>query len=97
MKHKSILIEKYIEPSEVIDKGYGIVVECWLDRNGDYHSFMGHPAYVGYNSDGQINYQEWYKKGVIYRDRNLPAIIYYDNEKIVSQFAHNFEAMMVYL
>jgi hypothetical protein len=42
---KQILIEKYIEPSKIEMFG-DIVVKKWLDKYGDLHSFMGHPASI---------------------------------------------------
>jgi antitoxin component YwqK of YwqJK toxin-antitoxin module len=82
---KQILIEKYIEPSEIkINSNY--TYESWFDRNDDLHSFMGHPASVCYYSNGQIIGKQWYKKGVIHRDGDLPAyIIYYSNGQISYQ------------
>jgi hypothetical protein len=73
---KQILIEKYIEPTEIKIDGNS-VYEFWFDRNYDLHSFMSHPAYIEYYN-GQIIYQEWYKKGVRHRDGDLPAFIGYD-------------------
>lgn len=73
MNSKSILIEKYIEPSEVTLNGDS-VVECWFDRNYDLHSFMGQPAVITY-INGKIRFRSWYKKGVRHRERNLPAYI----------------------
>jgi hypothetical protein len=81
---RQILIEKYIEPSEIRVDGDDIC-ERWFDRNEDLHSFMGQPAYIEYEN-GQICYQSWYKKGVRHRDGDLPAVInYHSNEKISYQ------------
>jgi hypothetical protein len=70
---KQILIEKYIEPSEVIITG-GCVTERWFDRNCNLHSFMGQPSYVSYKN-GKITTKLWHKKGFIHRNRSLPDMI----------------------
>ena len=78
MKSRNILIEKYIEPSEIMpetDINFGF--DSWLDRNGDRHSFMGQPAEISYEN-GKIKNQFWYKKGERHRDGDLPARIGYD-------------------
>jgi antitoxin component YwqK of YwqJK toxin-antitoxin module len=83
---KQILIEKYIEPSEILEDITGSIVKRWLDKNGDLHSFMGQPAFI-YYKDGQIITQEWHKKGVIHRDGDLPAIIEYNNSgKVIEKY-----------
>jgi hypothetical protein len=74
---KQILIEKYIEPSEVIIDG-NYIFKRWLDRNYNLHSFMGQPACIFYKN-GQIIKKIWCKKGVYHRERDLPAIIEYDS------------------
>jgi antitoxin component YwqK of YwqJK toxin-antitoxin module len=74
---RQILIEKHIKPSEIIiNENY--IIERWFDRNGDLHSFMGQPAFVGYKNV-QISYQGWYKKGKCHRDGDQPAYISYDS------------------
>ena len=85
---KQILIEKYIEPSEAKIDGTW-VYESWFDKYDDLHSFMGQPAKIGYDSNGQINHQIWYKKGVQHRDGDLPAYVGYNsNGKISYQVWH---------
>jgi antitoxin component YwqK of YwqJK toxin-antitoxin module len=74
---KQILIEKYIEPSEIEVDGNWIF-ETWVDRNYDKHSFMGQPAGIYYYC-GEIMEQHWKKKGILHRDRDLPAVLYYLN------------------
>jgi hypothetical protein len=82
---KQILIEKYIKPSEIIFRGYGIISEYWFNRNYYLHSFMGQPAENWYYN-GKIKSQNFYKKGAWYRERNLPTYIRYDdNEQTIHQ------------
>jgi antitoxin component YwqK of YwqJK toxin-antitoxin module len=80
MKKKQILIEKYIEPSE-IEPGttFFLGIKRWFDKNYDLHSFLGNPAEIRYSPSGQILGQKWFKKGIIHRDRDLPAYISYHN------------------
>jgi hypothetical protein len=73
---KQLLIEKYIEPSEVIIN-INSVIERWLDRNGELHSFMGQPSVIRYEN-GQINAHSWHKKDKLHRDNNLPSVIWYN-------------------
>jgi hypothetical protein len=81
---KQILIEKYIEPSEV--KVYSnYAYERWFDRNYDLHSFMGQPAFIEYRN-GKIINKAWFKKGVLHRDGALPAYISYSNGQIAYQY-----------
>lgn len=86
---KQILIEKYIEPSEVevkeIEARGGVVIKRWFDKYGDRHSFMGHPSVIYYNKDWQVIEQYWHKKNQIHRNRTLPAYIFYENGQIISQ------------
>jgi hypothetical protein len=89
MKYKSILIEKYIEPSEVFSgmvEGTNIrfFLERWIDKYGDYHSSMCHPAIIRHE-EGKLYSQLWLKKGKHHRERGLPAIILYHNEKEIRQ------------
>jgi len=83
MNSRSILIEKYIKPSETQFIN-GSFVERWFDRNGDSHSFMGQPAFVQYYK-GQIETQHWDKKDKRHREKDLPAVIYYNNGRIIIQ------------
>jgi antitoxin component YwqK of YwqJK toxin-antitoxin module len=79
---KQILIEKYIEPSEVkINEDW--VHESWLDKYGDTHSILGQPSLICYNS-GKLCYQEWYKKGIEHRNGDLPSFISYDSNGQIS-------------
>ena len=81
---KQILIEKYIEPSEVENRSDRTIIKLWLNRNYDLHSFMGHPAVIRYYSSGQIIGQTWFKKDIIHRDGDLPAYIGYDSNGKIS-------------
>jgi antitoxin component YwqK of YwqJK toxin-antitoxin module len=85
---RQILIEKYIEPSEIkCFKHYiegDITIKRWLDINYNLHSFMGQPAYIRYEN-GKIEMQEWYKKGVRHRDKNLPSVISYKKGRVSTQ------------
>jgi hypothetical protein len=76
---KQILIEKYIEPSEIEILSDGTIIERWLDKNYNKHSFMGQPAEVWYYEDGNVSNQGWFKKGITHRNRNLPDYIYYEH------------------
>jgi hypothetical protein len=83
---KQILIEKYINPNKIIpETKMQARVEYWFNEYGDFHSFMGQPAIICYNNN-LIAYKSWYKKGKQHRDRNLPALTFYNNnEKITDQ------------
>jgi len=82
---RQILIEKYVEPSEVIIY-VNYVAEKWLNKNYDLHSFMGQPAYILYDNK-KISCQCWYKKGIQHRGMGLPAVIDYNyNEQTIRQF-----------
>jgi ribosome biogenesis GTPase A len=83
---RQILIEKYIEPSDVI-VGVIDIYELWFDRNYDLHSFMGQPAEIIYRNK-EIIRQRWLKKGIKHRDKNLPSHIYYYDGEITSQYWH---------
>jgi hypothetical protein len=94
---KQILIEKYIEPNEVI-KEYDIIINLWLNEYGDKHSILQHPAEVRF-FEGKVIQQRWYKKGIMHRGRDLPAIInfrngiqeiwgWYKNGKIIKRQAY---------
>jgi len=82
---KQILIEKYIEPSEIEIISGDIIIQRWLDKYGDKHSFMGHPAVIAFTKV-EIHYQYWYKKNLPHRDKHLPASIYYYKGKESSKF-----------
>lgn len=80
MKSRNILIEKYIEPSEIEpETGEYFGIESWFDRNRDLHSNLGQPDYVYYNNE-QVYRQHWHKKGLYHREKGLPAVIFYDKE-----------------
>jgi hypothetical protein len=74
---RQILIEKYIEPSESINRDDGRFTEFWVNQNGDLHNFMGHPSEIRYYN-GKIGSQAWHKKGIQHRERGLPAEICYN-------------------
>jgi hypothetical protein len=77
---RQILIEKYIKPSKItID--FNSVIECWLDKYDNLHSFLGQPSSVLY-VDKKMHQQTWHKKGVINRDKDLPAVLFYKLNKI---------------
>jgi hypothetical protein len=80
---KQILIEKYIEPSEIsIDGNFSS--KRWNDKYGDRHSIMGQPAIICYRKN-KITLQCWFKKGTKHRDRDLPARIDYVDGQIEVQ------------
>jgi hypothetical protein len=81
---RQILIEKYIKPSKT-EKIFGCTVELWIDKNGDTHGLMGHPADVWHNIRGTLVSQNWYKKGIHHRDKDLPASIGYVDEITTSR------------
>lgn len=81
---RQILIEKYIQPSK-IEFWANFKFEQWHDRDGELHSFMGHPASVDYNITNKVISKSWYKKGKEHRDKNLPAFISYYNERMAKQ------------
>jgi hypothetical protein len=83
MKNRNIIIEKYIEPSEVMVGGNDIA-ELWFNKYGEEHSFLDYPSIIGYSS-GQIIFKYWHKKGEIHRDRGLPSVIYYENDIITEK------------
>jgi hypothetical protein len=78
---KQILIEKYIKPSEVEFINNGSFTERWFNDHEEFHSFMGHPAAIWYDKYGEIETQYWFKKNLYHREKRLPSIIYYENEK----------------
>jgi hypothetical protein len=81
---RQILIEKYIEPSEIIPETQSnYEIKRWLDRNGDLHSFLGQPAVICYNNEGII-IKHWHKKGNRHREKGLPAYIWYKNDKMIN-------------
>jgi hypothetical protein len=84
MKNKSILIEKYIEPSDK-RKIFGLIAEYWIDKYEYVHSFMDHPAVIYYDLNRKVVSQDWYKKGELHRDRDLPAEIFYCSEQITKK------------
>jgi hypothetical protein len=77
---KQLLIEKYIEPSEVIIIDGDYITERWFDKNYDLHSFMGHPSRIAYKNK-EIIWQEFHKKGELCRNKNLPDFVkrYWDS------------------
>jgi hypothetical protein len=83
---RSILIEKYINPSETvcsighladfaIDKE-----EFWLNKDGVLHSILGQPSEI-YYLNGKVVKKEWHKKGRIHKDKNIPAVYFYNNNE----------------
>jgi hypothetical protein len=84
---RQILIEKYIEPNET-DSGVFYFVEHWFNEYGELHSLLGQPAENFYGKDNEeLEAQTWHKKGVLHRDRDLPAEINYDsNGKIIEKY-----------
>jgi hypothetical protein len=61
-RKRSILIEKYIEPSEVEVKN-SYIAEIQLDKYGDKHSKLCQPSEVWIGKNGEIIGQWWHKKG----------------------------------
>jgi hypothetical protein len=80
---RQILIEKYIEPSEIIIDG-NYIIKRWFNEYGDKHSVLGHPAVTLYDSNGQIYYQDWYEKGLKHRNKTLPSVIGYNSNEQTS-------------
>jgi antitoxin component YwqK of YwqJK toxin-antitoxin module len=83
---RQILIEKYINPSEIDIDGIW-VYETWLDKYGYRNSFMGQPAEV-YYYNGKIANKFWLKNGELDRDKDLPTAMWYYDEKMTRQFWH---------
>jgi antitoxin component YwqK of YwqJK toxin-antitoxin module len=78
---KQILIEKYIEPTEI--SKFTILEtfsEYWHNKYGELHSSLGQPALIYHGSGRTV--QHWYKNDKRHRDKNLPALIIYENGKI---------------
>jgi hypothetical protein len=87
---KSILIEKYIMPSEIkIDKNF--IVKRWFNKYGELHSFLNQPSEVCVCFlEEQIINQNWYKNGELHREKGLPAKIEYrDYELLYQEFYEN--------
>jgi hypothetical protein len=59
---KNILIEKCVEPSEIIKKRNGIIVKHWVNQLYKTHSIFGQPALI-YYLNGEIIEKQWYKNG----------------------------------
>jgi hypothetical protein len=85
MKRKNILIEKYIEPSEVVYFGT-FFTEYYYNRLGELHSFLGQPAEVFNYNKSEIRAQRYYKRNKIHRDCDQPAIIEYTSGRIDRQY-----------
>ena len=92
---KQILIEKYIEPSEIFvytptidEMAYfyrsGYKIHRWFNRYGELHSCLGQPAEVHYNGKGWVYSQSWLKNGILHRDKDQPAEIRYSTIDNVS-------------
>jgi len=81
---RSILIEKYIEPSERKILYSSEIYERWFDRNYDLHSFMGHPVCIEYR-DGKIINKVWFKKGVVHREGKVHVYVWYEKGQIIYQ------------
>jgi hypothetical protein len=82
---KQILIEKYIEPSEITKNGDCWISEFWYNEYEELHSILGHPAIVNYY-DGEVAEKAWFENGLLNRDRDLPASIDYVHEKMTCQY-----------
>jgi hypothetical protein len=87
---RQILIEKYIEPSEVEERSI-FIVKRWFNKYDELHSLMGQPAEIWYDSRRKIAGLSWYEKGVKHREGVLPAEIYYnyDGKVIVKYWCKN--------
>jgi hypothetical protein len=91
MNRKQILIEKYIEPSE-ISYGARVIIEKWFNKHEEEHSFMGQPSTVYYTYDNrEIICKFWQKKGNPHREKGMPAYIHYsgNNEIIIQEWWNN--------
>jgi hypothetical protein len=76
---KQILIEKYINPSEVIfDFDNKLFGECWTNEYGEFHSILNQPAEIWYFPNGNIDVKAWWKKGHLYRRKGLCYMICYN-------------------
>jgi antitoxin component YwqK of YwqJK toxin-antitoxin module len=83
---REILIEKYIEPSEITKFllnvfDYKMEDEKWRNEDGELDSVLGHPSIVRYNLFGEVTEKVWHKKGKLHRERDKPAIIIYQKKK----------------
>jgi hypothetical protein len=84
---RQILIEKYVDSDEYgISSKYNFFAKFWINELGDLHSFLCHPALLYFSNNnglfGELTGKGWYKKGVVHRDKNLPAEIFYKNGQI---------------
>jgi hypothetical protein len=78
---RQILIEKYILPNKVLSPVSWVKNELWFNKYGELHSFLGQPSHVRYEN-ANIKLQEWHQNGERHRDRDFPAMIYYNYESM---------------
>jgi len=69
---RELLIEKWIEPSLISEKGD----MYWLNKYGELHSFNDSPAAIF-----ATEYKGWYKNGQLHRDGNKPSMIWSNGDK----------------
>jgi hypothetical protein len=81
---KDILIEKYLQPSEIIYKydslGKKYTIKFWRNRYGELHSTFDHPAKTSSTNSGNFLKKWWYKDGYLNRDKKKSYVIIYHDE-----------------
>jgi uncharacterized protein YodC (DUF2158 family) len=78
-RRKEILIEKYIQPSEIkhIEDGfYSCTTKIWHNNYGEKHSYFDLPALINYKMDLSEEHG-WFRDGILHRE-NKPAVVVYD-------------------
>jgi antitoxin component YwqK of YwqJK toxin-antitoxin module len=84
MKRKNILIEKYLEPSEIKSDGE-YTTKCWFNKYGEFHSFFGQPSVITINNlTNEFWEKQWHKNGKLHREGNKPAVIYWNKQGEIS-------------
>jgi len=90
---KQILIEKYIEPSDTVVFNGGSIQKYWFNRFEELDSLFDNPAIINVSIIPPIltfkqqkkETHYWYKKNRLHRDRNLPAIMIYNDDILTEQ------------
>jgi hypothetical protein len=84
MRHKQILIEKYIIPERSAQTIFGVenFFEHCYNKYGELHSTFDNPSEVIFfkyknSSEFILHKQIWHKNGEIHRDGDKPAVIIY--------------------
>jgi hypothetical protein len=84
MKKKQILIEKYLEPSEIKSDGE-YTTKRWFNKYGEFHSFFEQPAVITINNlTNKFSQKQWSKNGDLHREGDNPAVIYWDKQGEIS-------------